>query len=61
MLALISDYGLDTDLYIHGRNMAGMFEPLENRTDGGFTNSYFEGELLANAAFPSGYGLCPYI
>ena len=41
--------------------MAGMFEPLENRTDGGFTNSYFEGELLANAAFPSGYGLFPYI
>ena len=31
-----------------------MFEPLGNRTDGAFTNDYFEAELLGTAAFPDG-------
>ena len=37
-----------------GALFKGMFEPLSNRTDGGFTNDYFEAELLGTAAFPEG-------
>ncbi len=37
-----------------GALFKGMFEPLSNRTDDGFTNDYFEAELLGTAAFPEG-------
>ena len=37
-----------------GALFKGMFEPLSNRTDGGFTNSYFESEVMGTLAFPEG-------